>query len=330
MENRQTLKAALWYSRKGWPLLPIWGCQNDQCECGNNKCSTPAKHPRIAGGIKNASTDQALIQTWWKKWPNSNIGVCTGKYSGFFALDVDPISGGDESLYELIAKYGKLPDTVETLTGNGGRHIFFEYPGYSIKGTVGFRPGLDIRGDGNYIVAPPSLHISGHRYEFEISSRPNEVAIASAPDWLLDLMQEESKKHVHSHDEGNPVEIIPEGKRDTTLTSIAGKFRRQGMEYAEILTALSALNQNRCQPPLVESQVEKITKSVSNYEPKFNLNYPPASENDENLNIIQLSTVKSEQVEQGESRIFNPWTHKNTPFQFRIIILRRGYLLYLF
>jgi hypothetical protein len=292
------LKAALWYARKGWPVLPLFGCVDGICECGDYGCETPAKHPRISGGVNGATTNPKLIKEWWDKWPNSNIGIRTGMKSGIFALDVDPKTGGDDSLSELEAKYGKLPHTVESSTGSGGRHIFYNYPGYYVKGIIGIRPGLDIRGDGNYIVAPPSLHISGHRYEFETSSRPDEVEIVAAPKWILDLIKNESsKKQNNSNDKNSSPEIIPDGKRDDTLTSIAGKFRRQGMEYSEILPALLAINQKRCKSPLPDSQVEKIVKSINRYEPKFHVSSSPATRRDENLNIIQLSTVESEPVE---------------------------------
>ena len=123
------------------------------------------------------------------------MGIATGARSGFFALDVDPRNGGDESFAGLIERHGRFPDTVEVVTGGGGSGLWFQYPGFKITNNK-LAPGIDVRGDSGLIVAPFSLHKSNRRYEFEISSHPDRVKIASAPDWLLKEFETRARKDV--------------------------------------------------------------------------------------------------------------------------------------
>jgi hypothetical protein len=118
-------------------------------------------------------------------YPHANVAIATGACSGLIVLDPDPRHGGDLTLDDLEAQYGKLPDTVVSLIGGGGKHYFFRHFGKSIScQTNALGPGLDIKGDGGYIIAPPSLRVSGLRYEWEASNSPDEVPIAAFPAWL--------------------------------------------------------------------------------------------------------------------------------------------------
>jgi putative DNA primase/helicase len=132
-----------------------------------------------------------VVAGWWRRWPDANIGILTGKHSGFVVLDVD-IShdgvDGIESLRQLRHRYGGLPETRSTITGSGGYHLLFRHPGgeriLPNVQRLDDLPGLDIRGDGGYIVAPPSMHASGARYEWE-----NDEESAELPDWLMTLLE---------------------------------------------------------------------------------------------------------------------------------------------
>lgn len=187
--------AALAYAKlQRWNVLPIhrpvFGADGVvRCSCRNfRNCTNVGKHPRSEHGVKDASRDEEWIRAAWSD-EQSNIGVACGVPSGFWALDVDPLKGGDDSLAELEERHGKLPDTVEAITGSGGRHLLFLLPsGATMRNRVGFAPGLDTRSDGGYIIVAPSLHESGKRYVWEASSRPGEVPIVAAPDWLLELV----------------------------------------------------------------------------------------------------------------------------------------------
>jgi len=162
------VNAALKYADHGWPVFPLHTIENGRCTCSAGaRCgSNSGKHPRTKHGLHDATADERKIREWWKRWPDANIAVPTGAISGLTALDIDPRNGGEESLAALLHEFGPLPDTLEQLTGGGGRHIIFKHPG----GTVPSRPlrdGIDIKADGGYIVVAPSLHKSGRRYVWQ-------------------------------------------------------------------------------------------------------------------------------------------------------------------
>jgi hypothetical protein len=185
------LGEALANAARGWAVIPLNTIRNGHCTCGGSRCK-PGKHPvaRLApNGLKNATCDPTVISTWWSQWPDANVAIVTGAVSGLIVLDVDPAHGGDEALNDLEMIYGHLPQTVEVVTGSGGRHVYFRHPGSTVPNSAGkVGAGLDVRGDGGYVVAPPSLHISGRRYEWEVSGDPADVELAPVPDWLLRLM----------------------------------------------------------------------------------------------------------------------------------------------
>ncbi len=164
---------ALSYAAKGWRVFPV---------------KTGGKTPQIRGWREKATTDQLQIARWWKTWPQANIGIATGSTSGVWVLDVDiHKQPGDESLATLEAEHGELPPGVVALTGSGGAHHYFVMPdGVDVRNAQDIRPGLDVRGTGGFIVAPPSVHASGRCYEWEISSTDH---LTKAPEWLIRLVQ---------------------------------------------------------------------------------------------------------------------------------------------
>lgn len=186
--------AAAYVTKLGWAVIPINSIKDGRCTCGKANCSSPGKHPLVRYGSKEATKDLKVIESWSRKFPDSNVGIVTGAESGLFVLDVDG-DIGKESLEQLEEEYGSLPHTVEAVTGSGGQHFLFQYEPL-IKNKVGFFPGLDIRSDQGFIVAAPSLHISGNQYEWELSSRPMETAVAKAPDWLIGLLKPRERSEV--------------------------------------------------------------------------------------------------------------------------------------
>jgi len=164
------LKAALTYARHGVPVFP----------CRLNKA------PLTSRGHKDASTDEAAILAWWRRWPTALIGMPTGWDSGLWVLDVD-LPDGPASLEAIEAQVGPLPSTLEQVTGSGGRHLFFKMvEGVEIKNNARkLGPGLDVRGEGGYVIVPPSGHPSGGTYTW---STDHDAPLGDAPDWLLDLV----------------------------------------------------------------------------------------------------------------------------------------------
>jgi hypothetical protein len=174
------------YAHRGWAVFPCHApTQASACSSGDRACSSPAKHPRTQRGLHDASTRPDVIKRWWRRWPTANVGIRTGAVSHLVVLDIDPPHGGDDSLESLIGDEQPLPPTITVLTGSGGCHLYFTHPGGTVhnsSSTLG--PGIDVRGDGGYVIAPPSLHIAGDPYRWTVSSR-----LAHLPDWLRLLIQ---------------------------------------------------------------------------------------------------------------------------------------------
>jgi putative DNA primase/helicase len=241
-------QAALYYARRGWPVLPL---------------KPGEKLPLTEHGYKDASTDERTIQTWWTRWPDANIGVATGAASGLAVLDVDPRNGGNESLQALTSQHGPLPATPTVWTGGGGFHYYFTVPqGVSIR-TRKVAPGVELKAEGGYVVAPPSAHPSGRPYRWLPGHSPKDLKPAPIPDWLLETPQE-----APSEAEGD--QVVPEGRRHDFLVRLAGKLRAAGFGVEAIEAALIAENIRRCRPPLPEREVRAIARSMANYPPRPN------------------------------------------------------------
>lgn len=175
------LEWARFYASQGLPVLP----------CGQDKA------PLVPGGYKAATTDVETINDWGARWPEASIGIPTGPASGFLALDIDaPKPGrdtdGHHTLKQLEEKYGPLPPTVEQRTGGGGRHLLFRWnPDTPIRNSTSkVGPGIDVRGEGGYIIVAPSGHPSGGSYEWVPGHAPGEIEPAEAPGWLLERLSQ--------------------------------------------------------------------------------------------------------------------------------------------
>jgi hypothetical protein len=129
---------ALWYARRGVAVLPLDG-----------------KAPRTTHGVKDASSDPAVVAGWWQRWPTANVGIAVGP--GEVVVDVDTRHNGEALLLELAA--GPLPRTRTARTGGGGWHLWFSDPDPAeLRGRLGARSGVDLKKLGGYVVAPPSIH----------------------------------------------------------------------------------------------------------------------------------------------------------------------------
>ncbi len=159
-------KAALAHAAHGWRVLPVALAVDGSCSCGwpADRCSSPGKHPLNPGGCKNASTEPEQVTAWWRRWPNANVGVATGEASNLAVLDIDG-KPGHVSLLALEAENGPLPGTVTAITSRGCHLLYQWTPGLGIGAGL-YGEGLDHRGEGGYIIAPPSVHPSGHVYRW--------------------------------------------------------------------------------------------------------------------------------------------------------------------
>jgi len=214
------LDAAIEYARLGWQVFP---------------CHPVGHHPLVKRGFYEATAEANMIKSWWTRWPDAAIGLRTGQESGMFAIDIDPRHGGDISLELLETEHGPLPETVESQTGGGGRHLLFAWPGRPVPCSVGkIGRGIDTRGDGGYIIAPPSDHESGRQYCWMFGQEPGERPMAEAPNWLLEMIEQDSPAGPEVSGEPVAGEEIPEGYRNKTLASQAGHIRLTMNTYTHL------------------------------------------------------------------------------------------------
>ena len=251
---------ALDYAGRGWAVMPLHAPKNGACDCGRKDCKSPAKHPRLMHGVKDASTDRAKVEDWWSMWPTSNIGIATGAVSGIVVLDIDPRHGGAESLKDLQNEHGPLPDTVECLTGGGGCHYYFAHPGAHVGNKVGLKPGLDLRGDGGYVVAPPSRHISGRDYEWQIFGDPDTAPLAPLPEYLRIPAAGNGKSDAEW--ENFARQPVVEGTRHDSLATLTGKLLRCRVPEPLAARLVWAFNQQWCSPPLDRDELLRLINDL--------------------------------------------------------------------
>ena len=195
------LEAALEYAGRGWAVFPVHGIVNSRCTCGT-ACSSAGKHPLVRNGVHEATTDATLIRTWWKQRRLANVAIATGSVSGIIVIDIDlghPANTAFGSPGEAKAQSPpdvwdslerltpELPRTLTALTGGGGLHLLYTSDDATLgnsagalPGIEGELPGVDLRANGGYIVAPPSVHRSGARYGWLDPDREP----VPAPTWL--------------------------------------------------------------------------------------------------------------------------------------------------
>lgn len=243
--------AALAYAALGWSVIPV---------------EARAKRPLVRWQeFQRRRASAAQLRAWFRRWPQANVGIVTGKISGLVVMDVDPAHGGADSLARLERLHGALPPTVEAASG-GGRHLYFRHPDRDVPNRVGLAAGIDLRGDGGLVVAPPSLHPSGRRYRWVRA--PGAQALAPLPRWLLEAATVPGQ---HGGGGGHPLEYwrrlvhegVPEGRRNTTLASLAGHLLRHEVDPEVVLELLLAWNRLRCRPPLADDEVVRVVESIS-------------------------------------------------------------------
>jgi hypothetical protein len=262
---------ALGYARRGLAVFPVWPAITTDtgrviCGCGR-LCDSPAKHPiqtLARHGLKDASTDEDKVRWFWICRHDANIAMATGTVT---VLDIDPRHGGDVSLAKLEAEHGPLPATWRSITGGGGAHLFFN--GEPVANSAGsIAPGIDVRGNGGYVVLPPSLHISGTPYTWAPGCSPDAVELATMPQWLLALVGQQARhkavpvaewrQRVHRK--------VPEGERNKSVAEIAGLLLRRHIDLDVTMELMQAWNLPHCEPPLHPDEVATVVNSINNKE----------------------------------------------------------------
>jgi hypothetical protein len=174
-------QAAAVYAAVGCPVVPMHTAQpGGRCSCPNSACSDPGKHPRLRGWQRLARTDPAMVEEWWRRWPDASLGLATGRR--FDVLDVD----GGQGVQAIRADLGIAPaDHPGPVARTGGEGWHLLYAPTGLGNRVGMLPGVDWRGRGGLIVAPPSRHASRRRYEWV---RPLTATLPTLPAGLRRLL----------------------------------------------------------------------------------------------------------------------------------------------
>jgi hypothetical protein len=208
------------------------------------------KIPLTPNGFKDATSDVKQVLAMWADHPAAQIGVPTGRINNMVVLDVD----GPEGEAWLRGKV--MPETRTVMTRPGRYQFWFKLPeGRTAKCSAGvLAPQIDVRGEGGYVIAPPSIHHeSGKPYKFL-----NQLPGAVAPDWLLEPANGYSPQSIQP-----TPELILQGQgRHREILKIAGALRRQGLTQSAILHALTAINATRCSPPLEPQEIERLSRYI--------------------------------------------------------------------
>lgn len=250
---------ALYYASLGLAVFPV---------------KPHGKAPLTEHGCKDASWEEAQIERWWARWPSAGIGIATGEASGgllVIDLDVDEDKGidGRESLRRWEMAHGPLPgNTWLSITGRGGYHYFYQV-NRETKNRAGLYEGVDVRGDGGYIVAPPSIHPNGRAYEWEQGPEDTPLAEADARVWAF-LAGGDKSQRAEGQGGGQSFEApeqIPEGQRVQTLVRLLCSQQAKGLSDGAIRAAVRAENEAKCVPPLTDAELEKeVFPALSRYE----------------------------------------------------------------
>ena len=246
------LAAALEYATKyGWAVFPV---------------QPSTKRPRTPHGCNDAKKTVGAIKAWWKRWPDSNVGIATGSLSELVVidLDIDDDKGinGRNSIREWERVHGHLPETVMSITGRGGTHLFYHHKGNDIGNKAGILEGVDIRGEGGYVVAPPSIHPNGTEYQWEF--HPEDYKLAELDGNVMKLIS--PKKEEQSEEPFQLPEQIEPGKRNDTLYKLACSMQAQGFSDAAIRVAVAQNNKDLCVPPLEDEEIDALVSSALHHQ----------------------------------------------------------------
>lgn len=267
----QNLEVVLSFAARGWQCFPA---------------NHLGKKPATRHGLHDATTDSQQLNQWFGNGQLYNVAIRTGAASGFDVLDIDG-DDGVKALQALIAVYGNLPKTPCVRTGGGGLHYYFRHADGVSNSASKIAEHLDVRGDGGYVIAPPSVHGSGAVYEWIVP--PEACELADWPKWLLDRIRNAATRPATAEQPSEPsAPIIPAGQRNQTLTSIAGAMRRKGLDADTIEAALKTHNRKYCHPPLPDKEISNIARSMGRY--------APSGRSTRTLPLVKMETIQPEPI----------------------------------
>jgi hypothetical protein len=245
LAESKILKSALWYAAHDWPVFP---------------CRERGKEPLTEHGFKDATTDPEQIRAWWRRYPRANVAIAVP--DGYAVLDID----GPNGWAALEGAGYTVSSTARQQTGRGPgheHHLFRLPPGVRLSNGATALVNVEIKTEGGYILAAPSVHPSGAIYRW--LTLPLEENIADAPEWLLTIAKP-ATGNGKSRPPGEWAELIrgpiTEGGRRGELLRLGGLlFRRLPAEVAYELGCLWA--RSSCSPPIDPNEVDRILDDVA-------------------------------------------------------------------
>ena len=249
MANTALADAAVKYASMGFAVLPL---------------KPRGKEPNISHGVKDATADVAQVKSWWERHPNDNIGIAMGAASGgLVAIDIDVDEDAGKDGYDTLRTWenahGELPETATSITGRGGYHMLYRMAG--VGNSVGRDSAVDIRSDGGFIVAPPSIHPNGVAYQWEFD--PEEFPPADADENVKAFV---ASVQPAKADGGERRKFergaVGEGGRNDYLYRYGCGLRAKGIDPDGIALLVEQANEADCTPPLPDAEVARIIESV--------------------------------------------------------------------
>jgi hypothetical protein len=195
------------------------------------------------------------VDSWWLNYPNANVGIITGEISNLVVFDLDSHLAEDH-----VTQHG-TPRTPMARTSKG-LHIYFSYPSVLVGNKSDKKIGMDVRGEGGYVVAPPSVHESGFVYRWS-DLHPWNTDIKGMYPWMLEFALAGSS--AEPKERGWQCQLlygVGQGGRNQAAASLAGRFLNKDLSEGEIVEILLMWNQ-RNSPPLPESEVERTVMSMA-------------------------------------------------------------------
>lgn len=248
-----TVTAAMALASRGLAVFPV---------------DPTTKAPRTPHGCLDASRSEATLIEFWRKHPAAGVGVATGKPSGIVVIDVDPHNGGEDGFADLAGRLGAPGRTVRVSTPNGGFHLWYRAPGTAVSCSAGkLAPGVDIRGEGGYVVAPPTSRPDGTGWRWTGTAPLAELQ----PEWVEALTVPAAPERARpSSGEGSWVAMlaagVPSGQRNQAMCSLIGHLLNRDVDVHLAAHVLHLVNKSACRPPLDAIEVEKIVASIAGRE----------------------------------------------------------------
>jgi hypothetical protein len=277
---RPLLQAALRYARQGIPVFPVWWPVDvGVCACPlRDRCQRPAKHPLgdlAPRGLHDATTDLTQVRRWWTDRPYANIGMPTGHVSGRVVVDIDKPEAKEE--------LRPIPVTRGVHTGRGGLQLHYAAPSVEVRNDQAgpdqptklapVTGGVDFRGDGGYVLLPPSMHASGQEYK---TGKRKVKRLAPLPgEWLARLQSPNGRVERIAV---KPGEKVDPGQRHRFLFTRGCAMRYRWFDYEDILPYMLGLNEAYCDPPKDRREVERLARDICQ---RYEAGEQPESDADE-------------------------------------------------